>query len=259
VESSRKPPTDRAQLLNPAIARAAVDVTSRALRLIPFPAADTSSLQMPLMQLGQDFSSPAAVTGMVPPAGGQEAAAIVSKAAAILDEEMARGVLAARSAKPFTDRRDADSNNTVLRQAHDLIDNFARLWPGVQNPSPAWPGATATTPAGTGADDALPTLKPANVLRPGAYGTFSMMLCNNEDRPVRLTPAATDLIGSEGGRIPSPLITFEPGEVRLEPGAQQEMHGRIAVPVDTVADCYIGLLVVTGVDYLRALIAIEVG
>ena len=37
------------------------------------------------------------------------------------------------------------------------------------------------------------------------------------------------------------------------------MHGRIVVPVESAVGCYVGLLVVTGVDYLRALITIEVG
>ena len=50
-----------------------------------------------------------------------------------------------------------------------------------------------------------------------------------------------------------------PEEVRLEPGEQKELQVRIAVPVESALGCYVGLLVVAGVDYLRALITIEVG
>jgi len=37
------------------------------------------------------------------------------------------------------------------------------------------------------------------------------------------------------------------------------MQGRITVPVESASGCYVGILVITGVDYLRALITIEVG
>jgi len=86
-----------------------------------------------------------------------------------------------------------------------------------------------------------------------------MTLRNTEDRPVRLTPISTDLISSTGGRISSQLFEFVPGELRLEPGEQKEMQGRITVPVESASGCYVGILVITGVDYLRALITIEVG
>ena len=86
-----------------------------------------------------------------------------------------------------------------------------------------------------------------------------MMLCNNEDRSVRLTPISTDLVSSTGGRISSRLFEFVPGEVRLDPGEQKEVQGRITIPVESALGCYLGLWVVTGVDYLRALITIEVG
>ena len=86
-----------------------------------------------------------------------------------------------------------------------------------------------------------------------------MTLRNNEDRPVRLTPISTDLISSSGGRISSQLFQFVPGEVSLDPGEQKEVQGRITVPAQSAPGCYVGLWVVTGVDYLRALITIEVG
>ena len=227
-------------------------------RLLPFPSsADASSLQLPLMQMRRNLIPQSTVPAEIPPAVGQQPATIVSEAASILDEEMARGVLAARGASQFPPYRDAE-HSTVLRQVHDVIDNIARIWPSVQGTSAAWPGASEAT-ANNGDHDALPSLKPASVLRPGQRGTISMMLCNKEDRSVRLTPIATDLISSTGGRISSQLFEFVPGEVRLEPGEHRELQGRIAVPLETALGCYVGLLVVTGVDYLRALITIEVG
>ena len=46
--------------------------------------------------------------------------------------------------------------------------------------------------------------------------------------------------------------------VQLDPGGQREVTGGIVVPVDTRPGRYTGLLVVSGVEYLRALIAITI-
>ncbi len=171
---------------------------------------------------------------------------------------MAKGVLAARGASTTPRERKTDQIGTVLRQVHDVIDNVARIWPSVQGFAAGRPGNVAA-PANNGDDDALPTLKPASVLHPGERGTISMLLRNKEDHAVRLTPISTDLISGTGGRISSQLVEFVPGDVRLEPGEQKEMQGRIAVPVETASGRYSGLLVVGGVDYLRALLTIQVG
>ena len=45
--------------------------------------------------------------------------------------------------------------------------------------------------------------------------------------------------------------------VQLDPGAQREVTGGIVVPFDTRPGRYTGLLV-SGVEYLRALIAITI-
>ena len=260
MEYYRRQPPDRTPSENPeGMINAAVDTAGPVLRrLLPFPSsADASSLQMPLMQMRSNLVPQSKVPAEISPAAGQQAATIVSEAASILDEEMAKGVLAARGANRFPRDRDTDPSNAVLRQVHDVIDNIARIWPSLQGSAP-WPGAPVAA-ASDGDPEAMPTLKPASVIRAGERTTISMTLRNTEDRPVRLTPISTDLISSTGGRISSQLFEFVPGELRLEPGEQKEMQGRITVPVESAAGCYVGILVITGVDYLRALITIEVG
>ncbi len=85
-----------------------------------------------------------------------------------------------------------------------------------------------------------------------------MTVCNSESRPVRLVPAATDLLGSRGGRIACSLLEFTPAEFRLEPQEKKDVAIALTVPAETAPGCYSGLFVVRGVDYLRALITIEV-
>lgn len=187
----------------------------------------------------------------VPLADPQAAASIVTEAVSVLDEEMARGVLAARDAHvPPGRRADADS---VLRQLHDAVDGLARLFPELQG-MPNRPAARVPASA----DAALPHVKPPSATRSGQRAAISMTLCNKEDRVVRLTPMTTDLIGSTGHRLSHDLIAFTPPEVHVEPGASTDVQGHFVIPVGTAPGSYAGLLVVAGVDYLRALITIEV-
>lgn len=226
--------------------------------LLPFPSsADEGFQPMPLVQMGRQLMPPNVTPTEPVPVVATSAAPIVSRAAAILDEEMAKGVIAARGAAGSAHYQDTDQTSTVLRQVHDVIDNIARIWPSVQGASAQWPGASAAAPNDD--PEALPTLKPAAVVQPGQRGTISMVLCNKEERSVRLMPMSTDLIGSTGTRISSRLVEFLPGEICLEPGEQKELQVRIAIPIESAVGCYVGLLVVTGLDYLRALITIDVG
>jgi len=71
-------------------------------------------------------------------------------------------------------------------------------------------------------------------------------------------PAATDLLGSRGGRIAASLLECTPSEVELGPNEARNIVIAATVPADAAPGCYSGLLVVTGVDYLRALITIDV-
>ena len=232
-------------------------------RLIPFPGSETLS---PFSLMQMPVPSGAAIAG--PPAGPQsnpvdaasgiireQTASIVSQAASILDEEMARGVLDARSAGSTAPYGRSDASNPVLRQMHELVNNVAALWPSLQNPSAQWP--VGSQPAASDAD-ALAEVRPRATVRPGERATISMTLCNSESRSVRLVPAATDLLGSRGGRIECSLLQLTPSELKLEPQEKSDLTIATTVPVDAAPGCYSGLLVVRGLDYLRALITIEV-
>jgi len=238
------------------VAAKVVEQVGRTLRqLVPLSSSSGPSVAMPAsLPAARDLVSQLPKT--VPPVGAQPAT-IVSDAAAILDEEMARGVLAARGApRQTSDRYGAEPGAAVWRQLHDFIDNFSRLWPMHGSPASAAQG-----PLGRQDEaryEGLPQLKPLSPLRCGQRGTLSMSLCNKEDHPLQLTPMATDLISGTGGRIPSSTFEFRPKVIRLEHGAQIEVVGQFVVPSNAARGCFAGLLVVAGVDYLRAVITIEV-
>jgi hypothetical protein len=227
--------------------------------LIPFPGgADAlSALAIPPLSLRGVPAKGIPVPDGLPDVVRQPADAIVSAAAAILDEEMARGVIAARNVSPSA-RPGVPlpgQGNALLRQVHDLIDNAARMWPSLQGAQAQ--RLVASQPAASDADP-LAEVRPRETVKPGQRATISMTLRNSESRPVRLVPAATDLLGSRGGRIACSLLEFTPSEFSLGPQEQKDLAIATTVPVDAAPGCYSGLLVVRGLDYLRALITIEV-
>jgi hypothetical protein len=216
-------------------------------RLIPFPGSDSLAPLLPLATRASGAESnavPASVQEVLAQPG-QQAASLVSQAASILDEEMAKGVLAARRSSDPSPYGALDAGTPLLRQAHELVDRIAALWSATPNP--------------TAADtEGLADLRPPTMVRPGQRATISMRVCNSESRPVRLMPAATDLLGSAGGRIAGTLLEFTPADFTLESQQEQDLTIAAVVPAGAAPGCYSGLLVVRGIEYLRALITIEV-
>lgn len=225
-------------------------------RLMPFPGAEGLSPLSLLPTAGERAAPQSNPVSAVGDVAGEQAASIVSQAASILDEEMAKGVLAAaRRSAGTAPYGESDAGNPLVRQVHELVDNFAAVWPSLQG-LPAQPLA-ASQPVAT-EPEALSELRPQATVKPGQRATICMTLCNSESRPVRLVPAATDLLGSRDGRIAASLLEFAPTECRLEPQEQRDLTISTTVPLEAAPGCYSGLLVVRGVDYLRALLTIEV-
>ena len=222
-------------------------------RLIPFPGTEALS---PLSLLRGPHQGGGALqdqaANVVPASVTQQASTIVSQAASILDEEMARGVLAARQSSQATP---APPDNLLLRQVHDVVNQVAAIWPTLQRIQGqrldlSQPGASGVDP--------LAELRSPRTVKPGQRATISMTVCNSESRPVRLVPVATDLLGSRGGRIACSLLEFTPIEFKLEPQEKKDVAIALIIPAETAPGCYSGLFVVRGVDYLRALITVEV-
>jgi len=225
-------------------------------RLTPFPSAGTvepASLLPMLLQRGPAAANP--VQEAAAPVS-EPVASIVSQAASVLDEEMAKGVLAARGGA--TNQGDTSAAHPVLQQMQDFVQNLAALWPNLQEGvAPAVPAAPQPA-AASGHVEPLARLKPRASVKPGERTTISMTLRNSESQPVRLVPVATDLLGARGGRIAGSLLEFMPSEMALAPQEQKELVISATIPVDTAPGCYSGLLVARGLDYLRALVTIEV-
>jgi len=225
-------------------------------RLIPFPGTDVLTPLSPLSLGAQSSAAQANPVNAVADAVSEQAASIVSQAASILDQEMAKGVLAARGTVPGSrSYGPVDASNPVVSQMHDFVNNLAALWPSIQGSQPP---SSSGYQAGASGVDALAEVRPHATVKPGQRATISMTLRNSENRAVNLVPAATDLLGSRGGRISCSLLECSPSSLTLQPQEQRDLTISATVPVDAGPGCYSGLLVVRGLDYLRALITIEV-
>jgi len=251
-------PLNRTLLDNPQkSASAAVESTGKLVRrLLPFPSSGDSLTAMPLMAPSLGKIQEGLLADTVPSVAGHQAGTIVNEAAAILDEEMAKGVLAARGVNRVPDRGGSASSSDLLGQVHDLVNRVAEMWPGP--PGAAIPLTRPSESTVASECDTLPVLTPGSSVRRGQRAAISMTLWNEESRPVCLLPAATDLLGSAGGRIAAGLLEFGSPEIRLESQERKELKFSVTIPGDTKPGCYSGILVVRGVDYLRALIAVEV-
>jgi hypothetical protein len=225
-------------------------------RLIPFPGTDALTPVSPLSMSGLSSAAQSNPVNAVAEAVGEQAASIVAQAASILDDEMAKGVFAARRTGGTGSNDQLDAANPVLRQIHEVVDNIAKLWPSLQgglSPQPL----TASQPVSYDADP-LSEVRARTTVKPGQRATISMTLRNSENRPVHLVPQATDLLGSRGGRIAASFLECTPSDVTLQPQEERDLTIATTVPADAGPGCYSGLLVVRGLDYLRALVTIEV-
>jgi len=231
------------------------EATAFLRRLIPFPSSETVGPLSLLPVPAQDGAAQSNAVDNATAEVSKPAASIVSQAASVLDEEMARGVLAARSGAGTAPLGYSNSSHPVLRQMHEFVDNLAALWPNLQAGATKAPSTYPSASSGAGP---LAEVRPRATVKPGERATISMTLRNSESQPVRVAPTATDLLGSRGGRIPSSLLEFTPSEIALEPQEQKALAISATVPVDAASGCYSGLLVVRGLDYLRALVTIEV-
>lgn len=224
-------------------------------KLMPFPGPSGRTLldaiqAEPFASIADD----AANSGTLPAAVSEQVRTLVPRAASILDDEMAHGVLSAHETSlsshtaavpgPVFD----GGGDALLKELHTFVDRFAALMPQ----------QAATSPA-TQADDTLPRLLSKSSVAPGQSVTLSMHLHNEETRAVRLVPRVTDLLGDTGGAcIPAHCVALSASEVQMAPGEKLELSLVVAPPAGCPGGCYSGLLVIAGLPGVRALIIVDV-
>ena len=259
MEGYRRPP-GAAPGDSQSAARETLDEAGAFLRrLIPFPGTETSVASFPaataLRRIGRPSRTRSTAAADIV---GEQAASIVSQAASILDEEMARGVLAARRSADTAPYGHSDASNPgtasgarARRQHRGYVAELSQM---------LRPNGPPALSRGQSDADPLAELRPRTTVKPGQRATISMTLCNSESQCG--APGAQRRrisLGSRGGRIAMLASRIHAcGTQAGTAGAEGFDDSERRFLADAAPGCYSGLLVVKGVDYLRALITIEI-
>lgn len=203
---------------------------------------------------------------------------IVQRAAFILEEEIASGIVAAQQVeKQFIDvekLRSRDAEETLQRfrrDAHDVVDILLDLVNVATNSlsglaqravtisanavdAAASAGQPTSTPSG-----GIPALTIGRPVKAGERVEVPMRLENDSDRVTETFHfISSDLLNPSGQRIPAQEISFAPETISIEPHQSATITVAINVPEGAEAGVYSGLLQATRLDQLRAVVTLQV-
>jgi hypothetical protein len=199
---------------------------------------------------------------------------IVSKAASLLEEEIALGI---RVTQDFEEKyvdteqvRSKDAQGIIQRfrrDAHDVVDVLIDLV------SVAADTVTGLTERGISigigdkprkpekkeAAAVTPSLTYPSPVKPGDQVEIPMTLENESDKSTEaFSLHSSDLVNATGERISSKQISFSPEQLVIEPQQASVVTVTIRVPENAAPGVYSGLLQATYVDQLRAVLSIQI-
>lgn len=198
---------------------------------------------------------------------------VVQQAAAILEEEIAAGIIAAKEVeKNFADVEDLRSRrpDAVVQRfrqdAHEVADLLTDMISIAANSLDNMVSRASeiridreTTRPSVSSSQRIVTLTVPYALRAGASGSASVVLQNDGDLLVsEFALRSTDLVGFAGKKIDATNVTFKPRKVALPPRGKQEFSINVSIPRGTPSGSYSGQIQSTGLQIFRALFVIEV-
>lgn len=198
---------------------------------------------------------------------------VVKKAASILEEEIAAGIVAAKEVEDkvvnvkkirmqdkemLMQRFRRDSHEIVdilldlmdasVRSAGNVAKRIVSIKPSVNK------GESDPTPKG-----GTPVLEMPVPITPGREGNTSMVFENSLDKETGvLTVTSTDLLSSLGSSITASQVTFSPSSFSIAPHSKREIGITVKVPARKEPGTYSGLVQATGIENLRAVLVVKV-
>ena len=197
------------------------------------------------------------------PQGGTpgDPASLVKDAAAILEQEMAAGVLAARDARQAGSEASTPAQPTGPSSG-DLL-GLARQYqdwlPGLQDSIGQWLGSVlGQSKQSDSSAEQAPVLRSRTPVKSGADASIAFKLHNDHTEPAHPKLRCTDLTADSGRLISARQLDFTPCEIRLGPDEYADIVLRIGIPQGTPPGTYSGLLTASGLPYLKAVVTLEV-
>lgn len=198
---------------------------------------------------------------------------VVQKAASILEEEIAAGIVAAqRVEKRFINvnktrsRKPDDTIQRFRRDSHELVDMLLDLVDAGTKYIDVLTqrvirvrGAEHQEKSEPTSGEQIPTLIMPQSLKPGESAEVPMTLENDSDKSTgELGFHSTDLINASGDQISAEQITFTPPLVTIARHKTQKITVTASVPKGTPSGVYSGLIQATKLNQLRALLMVQV-
>jgi hypothetical protein len=106
--------------------------------------------------------------------------------------------------------------------------------------------------------DQVPLLRCEAPVQAGAEGSATMKVANDENTPSDATLYCSNFIADSGHEIPSLRVTVSPRRATIPAKGDANFEIKIAVPQQTPAGLYSGLIQAMGCRYVKAVLSVEV-
>jgi hypothetical protein len=107
-------------------------------------------------------------------------------------------------------------------------------------------------------DDHVPLLRCVAPVDAGGTASVKMTVANDEDAPADVTLYCTNFVADSGYELPSSRVTVSPRRTNIPARGRAEFEITIAVPSQTPAGLYSGLIQATGCKYVKAVLSAQV-
>lgn len=230
-------------------------LTDQLFRSVAFPGLPSRGRSLPASAASRPVNPHALTTGIV-----EQAAAVLAS------ERPSTGPsLAAQSNADSLPSAPRTQVTQLQEQLNALVGRLAALGSRPVAPAsgaPPTPPYLAQQPASTAAEcivEPAPVLSPARPVAPGGTAQINISLVNEDEQSAQITFFGTELIGEDGRCIPAEHVSFQPRELLLSPGKAGQVTARVVIPEETHCGVYSGLVRASKLDYLHAVLVVQVG
>jgi hypothetical protein len=139
----------------------------------------------------------------------------------------------------------------LRQQAHELVETLLAML--------GQPMASKAAPYGAAAyEDRVPLLRCVAPVQAGAEAFATMKVANDENTASDVTLYCSNFVADSGHEIPSLRVTVSPRRVTIPAKGEAGFEIKIAVPQQTGAGTYSGLVQAMGCKYVKAVLSVEV-
>jgi hypothetical protein len=116
----------------------------------------------------------------------------------------------------------------------------------------------ATGERGLPAENKVPHLQAEAPVAAGGEARAGLVVSNDEAGPADVSLYCSNFVSDAGHEIPALRVSVVPRRATIPPGGEAAFQIRVAVPAQTPAGVYSGLVQAMGAKYVKAVLSVEV-